>query len=108
MLTHKPKPKPKRRGKTASLDKLINIEWDIIKDLKKMLRNPELSVPEKVHISNSIAYHAACLNKLLTQKGLSPTDDMTLGEFIQNVAPRYARRIRMAYTEWKRKLSLKR
>lgn len=104
MLAHMPKRKPNHQGKPASLDKLIAIEWDIIKDLKKMLQDPKLSVAEKVHISNSIAYHAACLNKLLIQKGLSPTDDATLGDFIRNIAPRYARRIRVAYREWKRKL----
>lgn len=101
-----PKRKLKGQGERGSLDKLIAIEWDIIKDLKKMLKNPELSVAEKVHISNSIAYHAACLNKFLAQKGLSPTDDMTLGDFIREIAPRYARRIRVAYGEWKRKLLL--
>lgn len=104
MLAHTFKRKPKGQGKKGSLDKLIVIEWDIIKDLKKMLENPELSVAEKVHVSNSIAYHAACLNKLLAQRGLSPTDDATLGDFVRDIAPRYARRIRVAYRQWKRKL----
>ena len=100
--------KPPSLEKAESLDNLISIEWDVIKDLKKMLRNPELSVAEKVHVSNSIAYHVACLNKLLAQKGESPVSDATLGTFIRDLEPRYARRVTLELKRWTRRLSLTR
>jgi len=41
--------------KEASLDKLIRIEWNILRDLRKMLRNPDLSTGEKTRIANALA-----------------------------------------------------
>jgi len=74
-----------------------------------MLLNPELSAAEKIRAANALAYHASVLNKLLTQKGETPKfDDATLGNFIKDIKPRIARRVRVDFKTWTRKLSLKR
>jgi len=107
MHTRKSKRKPKK--KPASLEKLIEIEWDIIKDLRKMCKNSELSMPEKIRAANALAYHASVLNKLLTQKGESSQfNDKSLGDFIRGIEPRIARRVRRDFKTWTRKLSLRR
>ena len=95
--------------KEASLDKLIRIEWDILRDLRKMLRNPDLSTGEKTRIANALAYHASVLNKLLSQKGVDQQfNESTLGDYIKLVEPRIARLVRRDFRVWTRKLSLKR
>jgi hypothetical protein len=92
--------------KTANLDKLIAIEWDILRDLKKMLRNPELSTGEKTRVANALAYHASVLNKLLSQKGeSSQLNEATLGDFIKDV--RLLKLVRRDFKAWTKKLSLK-
>ena len=50
MRTHKRAP---------NLDRLIAIEWNILRDLRKMLSNPELSIGEKTRVANALAYHAS-------------------------------------------------
>jgi len=108
MRTRKSKRKPKK--KPANLEKLIELEWDIIKDLKKMLLpSSELSAAEKIRAANALAYHASVLNKLLTQRGESAQfNDKSLGDFIRGVEPRIARRVRRDFKTWTRKLSLRR
>lgn len=102
MRAHKSRPK-------ANLDKLIAMEWDILRDLKKILQNPELSIAEKTRLANALAYHASVLNKLLTQKGEnSQFNDATLGDFIKSVEPRIARRIKVDFKKWMKRLSLRR
>jgi hypothetical protein len=92
--------------KTANLDKLIAIEWDILRDLKKMLHNPELSTGEKTRVANALAYHASVLNKLLSQKGESSQfSEATLGDFIKDV--RLLKLIRRDFKAWTKRLSLK-
>jgi hypothetical protein len=94
--------------KEVSLDKLIRIEWDILRDLRKMLRNPDLSTGEKTRIANALAYHASVLNKLLSQKGEDQQfNEKTLGDFIKNVEPKIARLVRRDMIFWTRRLSLK-
>ena len=98
------------KKKPAALDKLIKIEWDILRDLKKMLQNPGLSTGEKTRVANALANHASVLNKLLSQKGEDPrVNEATLGTFIKEiqVQPRIARLIRRDFRIWMRKLSLK-
>lgn len=74
-----------------------------------MLLNPELSAAEKIRAANALAYHASVLNKLLTQKGETHKfDDATLGDYIKDIKPRIARRIRVDFKTWTKKLSLKR
>lgn len=97
------------KQKLANLDRLIAIEWDILNDLKKMLINPELSVAERIRAANALAYHASVLNKLLAQKGESPQfNDTTLGDFVRGVEPRIARRVKVDFRRWMRRLLLTR
>jgi len=104
MRAHKTKRKPKT--KQANIDKLIQIEWDIINDLKRMLTLPYLEAAEKVRVGNSLAYHVTVLNKLLTQKGESSQfNDESLCDFIRGIEPKIAHRIRVDFKEWTRKLS---
>jgi hypothetical protein len=96
------------KKKPAALDKLIAIEWEVLRDLRKTLRNPWLSVGEKTRVANALAYHAGVLNKLLSQKGEEPTfNEVTLGDFIKDVDARAARIVRRDFKVWTRKLSLK-
>jgi hypothetical protein len=98
-----------RTHKSASLDNLIATEWDILRDLRRMLRHPELSTGEKTRVANAIAYHASVLNKLLSQKGESlHFDDATLGDFIKDFDSKVRRCARRDFRVWKRRLSFKR
>jgi hypothetical protein len=97
-----------RTHKSASPDKLIAIEWETLRDLKRMLSSPELSTGEKTRVANALAYHASVLNKLLSQKGEdSQFNDATLGDFIRDVDARTFRLVRRDFKVWTRRLSLK-
>jgi hypothetical protein len=97
-----------RTHKSASHDKLIAIEWETLRDLRKTLRNPELSTGEKTRVANAIAYHASVLNKLLSQEGKdSQFNDATLGDFIKDVDSKMRRLVRRDFKVWTRRLSLK-
>jgi hypothetical protein len=98
----------KTRKKPAALDRLIAMEWDILRDLRKMLHDPEISTGEKTRVANALAYHASVLNKLLGQKGEdSRFNEATLGDFIRDVDARALRLVRRDFKVWTRKLSLK-
>jgi len=76
----------KTKKKPTALDKLIKTEWDALKDLKKMLKNPELSPAERTRAANALAYHASVLNGLLKQKGEEPRfNESTLGDYIKDI-----------------------
>ena len=97
-----------KEKKPVNVDKLIEIEWEIVQDLRKMLTDPQLSAAEKTRVANAVAYHASVLNKLLAQKGEDPKfNDATLGDFIKDVEPRIACRVRVDFKRWTRRLSLK-
>ena len=97
-----------KEKKPMNVDTLIEVEWDIVQDLRKMLTDPKLSVAEKIRAANALAYHASVLNKLCAQKGEdSKFNDATLGDFIKGVEPRIAYRIRVDFKRWTRKLSMK-
>lgn len=96
-----------RKNKT-SLDRLIAVEWDIMRDLRKMLRDGGLSPGEKTRVANSLAYHASVLNKLLSQKCEDQQfNEKTLGDFIKDIEPKTARRVFRDVIFWTRRLSLK-
>ena len=98
----------KKEKKPVNVDTLIEIEWEIVQDLKKMLTDPKLSVAEKIRAANALAYHASVLNKLCAQNDEdSKFSDTTLGDFIKGTEPRIARRVRVDFKHWTRKLSLK-
>jgi len=91
-----------------NVDTLIEVEWDVIRDLRKMLKDPHLSRAEKIRASNAVAYHASVLNKLLAQKGEdSKFNDATLGDFIKGVEPRIAGRVTREFRRWTKRLTLK-
>ena len=85
------------------LEKLIQIEWDIINDLKRMLVDPSLSTHDKVRVSNSVAYHVACLNKLLERKGENPLGDEDLGSLLTKVPKKWRSMVLRDFKIWKRK-----
>jgi hypothetical protein len=88
---------------------LIQTEWATIKQLEKMLSNPELTIKEKTGAANVLAFHVNTLNKLLSQRGdKEEFSEQNLGDFIKSVEPRVARRFRRDFRVWKRALSLKR
>ena len=94
--------------RASDLDRLIAMEWRIMHDMKKMLRNPNLSVLEKTRTANALAYHASILNKLLTQKGEEAHfNEATLGDFIRDVDQHARTLVRRDFEVWTRKLSLR-
>ncbi len=87
----------------ANVDILIEIEWDTITDLKKMLNDPELSKAEKIRAANALAYHTTVLNKLLVQKDETlGSDDETLGHFVKRYGNRTCRHFMREFRTWKR------
>jgi len=86
----------------SPLDKLIAIEWDIIHDLERQLHS-DVSHADMVRISNSLAYHANTLNKLLARRGEEPTVD---NEPLASVIAKFPRRVRKAVVglvrKWRR------
>jgi hypothetical protein len=95
--------------KIESLQSLIEDEWEILRDLKSTMKNPELSVEEKLKVANALAYHASVLSKLISQKGAGDQlNEETLGDFIKDVEPRIARRVKVGFRHWMRRPSLKR
>jgi hypothetical protein len=95
--------------KSANLESIIEDEWDILSDLKNTMKNPELQIADKLHVANAIAYHTSVLSKLLAQRGAdSQLNEATLGDFIRDVEPRTARRRRVDFIRWTRRLSLRR
>jgi len=87
-----------------SLNKLVAIEWDMINELRELLRKARYT-RDKIRISNSLAYHVNCLNKLLIQKGETPLNEETLGTLITRLPKKAQRRVLREFKIWKRKLS---
>jgi hypothetical protein len=95
-------------GKSASLETLIQMEWDIIHILHRKLKDPDLTVTEWTQAAKALGYHMSNLNKMLNQKGESSQfDEQNLGEFIKDIEPKILRRIRRDFKTWTRRLSLK-
>jgi molybdopterin converting factor small subunit len=71
------------------LKEIIEIEWDIINDLKKELAKTT-ETTKITRLSNSIALHAATLNKLLqAQRNETITDETTLEQLIAKLPKKY-------------------
>jgi hypothetical protein len=101
--------------KLASIDRIIEDEWDILLDLKDTLKNHELSAADRLRAANAYAYHASVISKLLARKGTEAhVDETTLGDFIKTVEPRTAaaRRVtlrrRRGIIQWMKRHSRKR
>jgi hypothetical protein len=92
----------------VSRDELIKREWDVINELHKMIKDPDLTLAERLKASSVLAYHINCLNKMLTQRGEKEQfEEQNLGDYIKGVEPRIARHFRRDFKSWKRTLSLK-
>lgn len=102
-------PEEKLQTEYPSHEALIQTEWSTIKQLEKMLVNPELTIKEKTSAANVLAFHVNTLNRLLAQKGEHEQfNEQNLGDYVKSVEPRIARRLRRDFRIWKRTLSLKR
>ena len=87
---------------------LIQTEWATIKQLQKMLEDPELSVKEKTLVANVLAFHVNTLNRLLTQSGgKEQFNEQNLGDYVKTIEPRISRHFRRDYLVWKKALSLR-
>ena len=88
------------------MEGLIKREWEIINELQRMLKDPDLTVAEKTRVATVFAFHANALNRMLTKKDeKDPFDDQNLGDYIRGVEPRIARRFRRDFRIWKRTFS---
>jgi hypothetical protein len=101
--------KEKLQTEPPTLEGLIKREWEMINELQRMIKDPELTVTERTRVATVFAFHANTLNKLLTQKGEKDQfEDQNLGDYIKGVEPRIARRFRRDFRVWKRALSSRR
>jgi hypothetical protein len=101
--------KEKPEIELPSRDGLIKREWEVINELQRMLKDPELTVTERTHVANVFAFHANTLNRLLAQKGEKEQfEDQNLGDYVRGVEPRIARHFRRDYRIWKKTLSYRR
>jgi hypothetical protein len=92
-----------------TVEALIQSEWVTIKQLEKMLVDPEVTVKEKTSVANVLAFHVNTLNRLLMRSGgKEQFDEQNLGDFIKGVEPRILRRFRRDFREWKRSLTYRR
>ena len=87
------------------LDALIRIEWDIIHDLRSQLAQQDLSISDRIKISNSLVYHVNALNRLLVQKGEKPADEETLGQLVAKLPKKFRDAIMRRMKKWNKKLS---
>ena len=101
--------KNKPQTETPTLDGLIKREWEMINELHKMLKDPELTVTEKTRVATVFAFHANTLNRMLTQKGeKNQFEDQNLGDYVRGIEPRVARRFRRDFRVWKKALTSRR
>ena len=104
-----PDSKEKQQKQTPTHEALLQSEWATIKQLEKMLSDPELTVKEKTNVASVLAFHANTLNKLLSQNGQKDQfDEQNLGDYVRRVEPRVAKCFRRDFKIWKRTLSYRR
>ena len=86
---------------------LIDMEWEVITELRTKLKNPDLTTIEYTKAASALAYHISNLNKLLNKNTENTeSNEQNLGEFVRNVTPRTTKR--WDFKTWKRRLSLRR
>lgn len=101
--------KEKQQPERPSHEALIQSEWATIKQLEKMLIDPELTVKEKTSVAGVLAFHVNTINKLLLQSGgKEQFDEQNLGDYVRGVEPKIFRRYRRDFKVWKRTLTYKR
>jgi hypothetical protein len=94
---------------TATLETLIQMEWEVITTLHKKLKDPDLTVAEWTQTAKALGYHMSNLNKMLHQRGeTSQFTEQNLGHFIRDIEPRIQRRVRRDFRKWTRHLSYRR
>lgn len=99
----------KQQTDLPTTELLIQSAWATIKQLEKMLADPELTVKEKTGVANVLAFNINILNRLLAQKGdKEQFDEQNLGDYIIAIEPRIARCFRRDFKVWKRALTYKR
>ena len=104
-----PDSKEKQQKQTPTHEALLQSEWATIKQLEKMLSDPELTVKEKTNVASVLAFHANTLNKLLSQNGQkNQFDEQNLGDYVRHVEPQVAKCFRRDFKTWKRTLSHRR
>jgi len=81
-----------------SLEMLIAIEWDIIRELQGKL-DSECSASEMAKISNALAYHVNTLNKLLARRE-EPMDEEPLERVIVSFPRRFSRVVAGRIRRW--------
>ncbi len=101
-------PKEKELQEQNSVQTLIDMEWDIIHELNKKLKDPDLTVAEWTKAANALGYHMSNLNKMLNQKGQQEQfNEQNLGDFIKDVKPKIFRRVGRDFRIWTKRLSLR-
>lgn len=101
--------KDKKIG-APSIEALIENQWEIMNELKEMLKDPELTVEEKTRVANAFAFQANTLNRLMKKNGIEKDsfEEQNLGDYLKGVEPRIFRHVRRDFRVWKRALSLRR
>jgi hypothetical protein len=101
--------KEKPQTEPPTLERLIKREWEMINELQRMLKDPELTVTERTRVATVFAFHANTLNRMLTQKGeKNQFEDQNLGDYVKGIEPRIARRFRRDFRVWKKALTSRR
>jgi hypothetical protein len=95
------------KNTSKSIETLIDIQWEIITELHKKLKNPDLTTIEYTKAASALGCHISILNKLLNKNRENvESNEQNLGDFVRSVTPRTHRR--WDYSIWKRRLSLRR
>jgi hypothetical protein len=93
----------------ATLEALIQMEWEVITSLNKKLKDPDLTVAEWTQTAKTLGYHMSILNKMLNQRGeTSQFTEQNLGDFIKDIEPRIQRQVRHDFRTWTRHLLYRR
>jgi hypothetical protein len=102
METQNPKENPHK-----NIETLIEMEWEIITELRTKLKNPDLTTIEYTKAANALGCHISNLNKMLNKtRENNESNGQNLGEYVIGVTPRTYRR--WDIKSWKRRLSLRR
>ncbi|HEX9862090.1 MAG TPA: hypothetical protein VGB11_02260 [Candidatus Bathyarchaeia archaeon] len=103
------KVKEKLRAKLPSREELILMEQETIRELQRMLNDPDLTFTERLRAANVLAFHMNTLNRMLTQNGAKEQfEEQNLGDYVRGLEPRIYSRFRRDFKVWKRRLSYKR
>ena len=98
----------KTRAKLPSREELIFVEREIINELQRMLKDPDITFTERLRAASVLAFHMNTLNRMVAQNGEEEQfEEQNLGDYVRGVEPRIATRFRRDFRVWKRTLSYK-